>query len=1117
MKIGLEKGPGISIVKTSRRYVLFFLVILLAMQTRATHAYGEGHVTIHEKNAPLIKILKEIRQQTGMGYGGQALNMNSGVPVTLSVKDAPLAEVLDRIFQPQPFTYEIVGQIIVVKPKGPADRAETGGSGKPEKPVRIRGIVYNESGQPLSGANVTIMETQKGTITNAKGEFDLGAVTQGNTILISFIGYAPQKIRVTADANPRIYMAVAKNELDKVVIQAYGTTTERLNTGNIATVTAAQIERQPAMNPLTALEGQVPGVVVTQTSGYASAPFKIEIRGRSTIDPSIPSEPLYIIDGVPLTILESGNAGAYSSGSVGVTQNGFLGPATGQSPFFSINPGDIESMTVLKDADATAIYGSRGANGVIIITTKKGKAGKTRLDVNAYQGENAVTQHFSMMNTRQYLTMRREALKNDNIAPTISNAYDLLTYDTTRYTDWQKALWGNRGHTTDVQTALSGGDQQTTFRLSGAYHRETSILTASGADQRGSVQFNLTHKSQDQRLTLSFTNMYTYSESNIAYSPGSATIAPDAPAFFTAPRQLNWNGWGLQANLLQSYAGPLLNTYDAKTGLLNSEVNLKYDIVKGLSVKTQVGYSTIHNTQAGATPIAAQNPMNSPYGSATFGNNNVSNAIVEPQIVFDQRVSKGKLEALAGGSYQALSTTGNSITGTGYDNDNLLGSIGNAGEKNAFDVYLQYHYVAGFGRINYNWEDKYIINVSGRRDGSSRFGPGKQFGNFGAVGVAWIFTQENWFKDHLQLLSFGKLRGSYGITGMDNIGDYQYLSRWSSQGTFPYNGTPSFSPLYLSNPDLQWQTNKKLEGAITLGFLKDRFTIEAVLYRNRCGNQLTDYLLPYLTGFSSVTENLPALVQNSGWEMTIRAKLIDKPKFSWTANFNLGVNRNKLLAFPNLAKSPYASYYVVGQSLNIKKYLHYTGVDPLTGQYTFQDRDHNGSINPIPQPGQSNDLYNRDMSIKFDGGFGTGLRYRSWQLDLFFRFRKQEVPASLSQSPGEPDNNQSTLLLNRWQKPGDHARFARVTTQPQLTDQFFYEFSDAVLSDGSFIRLQNVSLTYDFPVAWAKKFGMQGCRLYARGQNVFLLTKYEGIDPDSPSFGLLPPDKIFVGGIQFTF
>lgn len=1087
-------------------------ILLIAFYTVQARGIAQGKVTLTAKNASLDSILKEIAKQAGLGFTYTTdVTITIAKKVDISVKEASVTDALNICFKNQPFTYDIINNTIVVKNRQSVQTAAASVQG-PGKMVRARGIVYNEAGQPLSAANVTIKESGKGTITNAKGEYDF-MVPFGSSLVISFIGYAPEKVDVPENQIVQVYLTVAKNELDKVVIQAYGTTTQRLATGNITTVTAAEIEKQPVMNALQAIEGKVPGLVITQTSGYSSAPFKVEIRGRSIVDPSHASEPLYIIDGVPLTVLDvTGNGSNYAQGSMGFIQNGLQGPAQGQSPLFSINPNDIETVTVLKDADATAIYGSRGANGVIIITTKRGKPGKTRLELNFYNGGSTVTNHYTMLNTQQYLSMRHEAFANDGITPDAGNAYDLLAWDTTRYTDWQKFLWGKTGRTTDLEASLSGGDKQTTFIVAGAYHNQTSILSASGADQRVSVQFNLNHKSLNQKLNASFTSNYSYTFSDLIGLPGSSTFSPNAPAPFDANGNLNWDAW-------QPLPVPfvtLLQPYNSKTGFLNSRLFIQYELFDGLHISSSFGYSTMHNSQSYLTPIVSQNPLYNPLGQSDFGNNNLSNAILEPQIEYKKRIKRSILNTIVGATLQTVTQDGSHDVGSGYINDNLLHSISNAPTKNAIDNMGQYKYSALFARINYNIDNKYIFNVSARRDGSSRFGPGRQFGNFGALGAAYIFTEENWFKKHATFLSFGKIRGSYGITGSDNIGDYNFLTQWANSNTTYVSGLPSYVPLRHSNPDLEWQVNKKIELALDMGFLKDKISIELAFYRNRCGNQLVSMPLPTITGFNTVTGNLPATIQNHGFESIINLKLIDKKEIEWSANFDIGFNRNKLIAFPNLAQSTYASAFEVGKSLNIVKLLHYTGIDSQTGQYTFEDVNHDGQID-YNSSDSANDLSTKDLSVKFDGGFGTNFRYKGWQISLFFHFRKQTLRSNMS-TMGYPGlaNNFSTEILNRWQKPGDNALFARYTTQPQTSDFEFYTYSDGVFSDGSYIRLQNLSISYDLPGKLAKKLGLENLTIFGRGQNLFIITKYKGLDPDVPFFGAMPTSKIFTGGIKLN-
>jgi TonB-linked SusC/RagA family outer membrane protein len=1093
--------------------LVIILITVACLQVSAS-ALAQKKVTLNEKDAPLEKVFNDIRQQTGYNFLYELNILNGTSKVTINVKDANLQDVLNLCLANQPLVYTIAGNNIGVKKKEIQNVHPASA-----QPKEIKGEVLNKQGVPLSGASVLIKRTKTGTLTNEKGLFDLKDVLPEDILQISYIGYKTLNVQIGDKNIFNLTMEEATNALDQVVVQAYGQTTTRLNTGDISTVTAKEIEQQPVMNALTALEGKVPGLVVTQTNGYASAPFKVEIEGRADIDPSRPSEPLYIIDGVPLTILESGNAGNYSSGSTGMAQNGLIGPARGQSPLFSINPQDIESITVLKDAAATAIYGSRGANGVIIINTKKGQAGKTNFDVNFYQGENYVDSRYQLLNTQQYLAMREEALKNDNIKPNVSNAYDLLLWSPTRYTNWENEFWGNTGHTTDLETDFSGGDKQTTFRIGGSYHRETSILSAGGSDQRASIQFNLTHHSLDQKLLISFTNLISYSESNLRYSPSDVLLAPNAPPIFNSEGQPNWAGWQPVDDILSnSILQYLYQSYDAKTNFVNSALNFKYAIFKGLNISTQIGYSTSHNSQTNENPIVAQNPLNNPTGNSTFGNNNNSNLIVEPNINFIGLIGKGKIDLLLGGSFQSITQTGDILTGTGYINDLLLGSISNAPYQHGSDNYGQYKYAAIFARANYNLDDKYLIDISGRRDGSSRFGPGHQFGNFGAVGLAWIFTEESWLKDNFPLLSFGKVRASYGLTGSDNIGDYGYVSQWS--GTAPtYAGSPVYNPQNLANPTLQWQTNKKLELALDLGFLKDRITAEFSVYRNIISNQLVEQNEPEITGFNYIDANFPATVENTGIMANLKAKLIDAKDFRWSVNFDFATFHNKLKSFPGIEQSVYANQYTVGESLNIKRVLHYIGVDPKTGQYTFEDKNHNGIVNYNYYPGQVSDLYDIDAGVHSDGGFGTSLHYKSFQLDLFFRYRIQPYVINPNSSvPGIVNQNESTQVLNHWQQPGQQAEYASYTTQPysRSSDYLFYNNSDGNYSNGSYLRLQNVSITYDLKEKWAKKIGIGGCQIFARGENLFLLTKYNGIDPDVPSFGTLPPSKTFTVGLKIN-
>ena len=1105
------------LTKMLRVMRLTTLIVLIACLHASARSVAQS-VSFQGKDVPMLQVFLAIKQQTGYVVFYNVDDLKIAHPVTLDVKDVPLADFLDICLKDQPLRYSIENKTIFITLKASSPTGQPGDTTPPSKlsqVVQVHGTVFTESGETLSGANVTNMETQKGTITNARGEFSLSGVSINNTLIISFIGYAPQRIKIKDDANLKIYLKVAKNELDKVVIQAYGTTTNRLQTGDISTVTAAQIERQPVMNPLLALQGEVPGMTVTLNSGYASAPLVVDIRGQNSVNPSFPTDPLYIIDGVPLTVNEIGNSSSAQTGSTGFLQNnGLLGPAEGQSPLFSLSPEDIESISILKDADATAIYGSRGANGVVLITTKKGKAGKTKLDISAQQGENRITRFWQMLNTQQYLQVREEAFKNDGITPNISNAYDLISWDTTRYTDWQRFIMGDGGKVTNAELSLSGGDVRTTYRISGGYFRQTPINEVSGGDQRGHFLVNLSTKSANERLSATLAATYTIAQSNLIAMPGSPTMPPNAPAVYDSLGNLNYNGWGAGAG---SYPfGTLKTPYSATTYFLNSNLLMNYELAKGLNVKTSLGYNNAVVNNNDFTTIASQNPARNPQGLAQFGNSFNRNWIIEPQATYDVVLGKGKLSTLLGGSLQNNTTESQYVLGFGYTSDELLHTISNAGSISGTDNYGQYKFASGFARINYNWKDEFIVDLTGRRDGSSKFGPDREYGNFGAVGGAWIFTQENWFAKHLPVLSFGKLRGSYGTTGNDGIGPYGYLSRWTSNGLQTYNGIAPVVPTQHVDSNYQWEVDKKLETAVELGFWKDKLTVTAAWYRNRCGNQLINYPLPSFTGFNSVDANLPALVQNTGWEFKAIAKVIDVKNFTWSLRGNISFNYNKLVAYPGLSESPFATSYVVGQPLNITRLLHYTGVDPQTGQYTFFDKNHDGVI--TANPGPTDDRYIHNLNPKFFGGFGTAFTYKGFQLDLLFNYINQIAPNDISQglSPGTMSNQPVSLLGKEWKYPGDVASVARFTTQPQQSDAYFQQ-SDATYTSASYVRLHNVSLAYNLPTAYARKSGMQTATIYVRAQDLFVITSYRGIDPAVQNFGGYPPARVITAGLSLTF
>ncbi len=970
-----------------------------------------------------------------------------------------------------------------------------------QQAITVQGKIYDNLSS-LPGVSVTVKGTTVQTISNYDGSYTIKTTTK-DTLVFSMMGYAKREIAILGRNTINVSMSEEATSLQEVKINAgYYSVKEKERTGSIARITSKDIEKQPVTNVLATMQGQMAGVSVTQSTGVSGGGFDIQIRGQNSLRAN-GNAPLYVIDGVP-----------YSSEAIGGGITATVMPAL-TSPLNNLNPSDIESLEVLKDADATAIYGSRGANGVVLITTKKGKKGKTTFSTSINSGLGKVTRFMDMMKTPQYLQMRAEAYVNDGITPYPSDAYDINgTWDQNRYTDWQKTLLGGTNEITNIQAALSGGTAQTQFLVSGNFGKETTVFPGEFGYKKGNLHTNLNHESDNKKFRINFTAGYTVQDNNqpsTDLTPEAWSIAPNAPALYDENGNLNWEN-GTFNNPLRNLEGKsLANTKDVVANML-----LSYKLLQNLELKSSFGYTDLHHTESSTFPSTIYNPaygLGSEY-SVLFANNTSRNSwIIEPQLHWNKEFGKARVEALIGTTFQQQNNVQLVQQASGFMSNSLIYNLAAASNISVFtDEATVYKYQAFFGRVNLNWDKRYIINITGRRDGSSRFGPGKQFANFGAIGAAWIFSNEAFIKDNVNFLSFGKLRASYGTTGNDQIGNYQFLNTYSTSGN-NYQGTIGLHPTRLYNPDFGWETNKKFEAALETGFLNDRITLTSAWYNNRSSNQLVGIPLPGTTGFPSMQANLDAAVQNRGWEFTLRTVNFQKENFSWTTSLNFTTTRNKLLSFPGLETSTYANQLVIGQPLNIKKVYHFTGVDPQTGIYQFEDVNNDGIITATEDKKTV-----KDLNPEFYGGLQNQLKYKQWQLDFLFQFVKQEnynTAATLA-LPGTM-SNQSTIVGNHWQSPGDSAPYQQYSSGANgaAVDAFYkYISSDAVITDASFIRLKNIALSYEVPKKWMKNVQ---CKVSLQGQNVLTFTSYKGGDPEFTALGFLPPLRIITSGIQVSF
>jgi TonB-linked SusC/RagA family outer membrane protein len=997
----------------------------------------------------------------------------------------------------------------------------------------------------LDGAAVLVKGTKRGIPTDVHGRAILKGITTVNTVLVvSFTGYVTQEVKLSNSLSV-VHLQPSTSELDQVQIIGYGTESKRFSIGSYATVNATDIENQPVTNPLLALEGRAPGLDVTAMNGVPGSTVLVQVRGQNSLGANSIGQkpydqPLFIIDGVP-TAMQNVNISQLSNLANAQSYDGGISQPTGISPFNSINPNDIESISILKDAAATSIYGSQGANGVILITTKKGKPGKTTVDINLNSQYNEVARPIQLLNTQQYLQLRKEAFAEDGITPNnnpndYSGGYapDLTIYDQNKYTNWQKIIQGNTTHNTNAHASVSGGTANNTFIVSGGYTRSDYNYPGNFADQRYTLHSALTNTSTNKRFSLQLITDYGYDQNNSAGFGGSQSVVlpPNSPDMIDGNGNLIWSYKGVPLNTQNFYAYSKQPSNLASFNF-NSALNLNYQIIQGLTIGVNLGYNRNTGTEHSIYPLSSQAP--SQYGNtieAAFANTSAQTINIEPQLNYNKTFGKGVLTASLGGTYRKNTTYFYQTQAYGYANDDFLNSINGATTTYPFDQANIFKYVAARARVKYVYDQKYIVEVSGTRDGSSNFGPGRQFGNFGSVGAGWIFSEEKVFKEVLPFVSFGKLSGSYGTAGSDASKSYAYQALYQAaqnSGTATFQGIKQGFPYNLYNSNFSWATKKSLNLAVDFGLFNNRLMLNATYYRDREGDELVDYPLAIQAGFSTVYENQNAIVQNKGLEFTATSTNIKTKDFTWTTNFNLTFNRNKLLAFPNLAASSYAQTYVIGQPASIVFGYRYKDVNPTTGLFEFYDK--NGNVTSNPNYGTAaqggDEVVTGNREVNYMGGFGNTFTYKKFSLYVFCQFSSGDEPNAISalysrNAPGEESNLPTYVLGKYWTGPGDtHATLQRLGSSDNsqyLGATYDFVGSTGAITNDTYLRVKTAALSYALPDAWLKKVNIQGASIYVNAQNLFTITNYKFGDPEQPgNFTSFPLQRIVAFGLSLKF
>lgn len=963
----------------------------------------------------------------------------------------------------------------------------------------ISGTVTS-SNKPLLGVIISQKGSDQVTTTNEKGTYRLEVNAENPILLFRHPEYSEQQITVSNQSVININLEQKVKGIEEVILNAgYYKVKDKESTGSIAKVSAKDIENQPINNVLSAAQGRMAGVSIVQNSGMPGGGYDIQIRGKNSLR-SAGNAPFYIVDGVPV------------GGEITSQFSGLILPANSINPLNSINPNDIESIEILKDADATAIYGSRGANAVILITTKKGKSGKLSLNFGTSYSVSSVINKLKMMDTADYIHMRKTAYQNDGIVDYPPNGYDINgVWDLNRNTDWGKVLIGNTSDAFNSNLSLSGGNERTSFLVSYAHSEQSTVFSPEYKYKTHNLSSSLKHSSSDNRLQLNVSNRFSMQDNNVVsedITKRSLLLSPNAPQLYSENGNVNWEN-----NTFNNPIAIYATTYSNKNIQFLNNINMQYKLFDDLLLKLNGGINYQSFDERSLKPNTMYNPATAQGQSSAFSQSYKNNQdrfsfILEPQLNWHFRIKEHKLEVLVGTTFQRETNELGSLIGVGFESNVFLENIGAAQTKIISDqITTEYRYAAFFGRVNYQFAGKYILNMTGRRDGSSRFGPNNKFANFGALGAAWIFSEENFLKDK-KWLSFGKLRASIGTSGSDNIGDYGYLDTYTVSSS-TYNTSTGLNPSRLFNPDYSWEKTMKVEAALELGFFKNRINLVTAMYKNRSSNQLVGYQLPATTGFSSVLANLDATVENFGWEFELNAKPFSGKNFQWETGFNISFPKNKLISFPGLAGSTYANNYIIGQPTSIVKLYQYEGINPATGIYMFTDFNGDGKIS---SPNDRQAVAN--IGVQYFGGLSNSLRYKNWNLSFLFQFVKQKnwnynnimpIPGSM--------NNQPLEVLNVWSvenSQGSYMPYSSGSNAVKNQAQVFFTSSTAAVSDASFIRFKNIEIGYHVQL---NDSVFKNVKVYFQGQNLLTFTNYFGIDPEFRTIGYLPPLKTYSLGI----
>ncbi|WP_229206165.1 TonB-dependent receptor [Dyadobacter fermentans] len=1081
-------------------------LILTMVCLHVSAASFSQKVSMAVRNKPLAAVFADIQQQTGYQFFYDNKVVKKGNKVTVDIRSGSIVEVMDAVMKGQPLTYSIIDKTVVIKrkpetgrdtrPESNAGNAEMKAvlpASQPEKRLEtlllrgpaeyqkadlgITGKVTDDKGEGLPGVSVILKGTQRGTTSDVDGSFRIDVPDKGSVLIFSFVGYVSKEVTVGPEATLTVTLQTDNRSLEEVVVVGYGTVKKSDLTGSLSQVKAKELNAYPATNVLQALSGRAAGVQVLQNNGSPGSGVSVRIRGTNSVNGG--NEPLYVVDGFPIN---------------------------GSNPTI-LNNADIESMEILKDASATAIYGSRGANGVVLITTKQGKAGKTRVDFETSYSIQKLRKRLDMMNATEYATFYNEQAANDKLNPYFTQAQ--IDAMGAGY-DWQDLIFRTAAMKSTA-LSVSGGNDKTNFSLSGSTFNQDGIIKGSDYN-RYSIRANINHtisKMFSVNFSGTLSRLVTARKDSEGGGRGTSMISS---AIGAPPSLTPYNEDGIYRILATAYpfvATDLINPINfineqnektrANVALLNAA--LVFKPIEDITIKIAGGLENRDDRtdRYTTTRFVRSN------GSASVNTGQFTSFLSENTVSYNKTIAdKHSVSAVAGFTYQDFTSTALSASGVGFLSNTTetydLRSAATPGiptSDYSKSVLLSY-----LARLNYAFDSKYLATVSLRRDGSSKYSEGDKWGYFPSAALAWRVSNEDFLKNNT-VISDLKARASWGLTGSQAISAYATLNQLDAgKTTFGDALYSTYTPGTKLPGNLKWETTEQKDFGIDLGLFKNRLIVAVDYYVKNTRDLLNTVTLPASLGYTTTIRNIGE-VQNKGFELGLDGRILTGA-FKWDLNANISLNRNKVLKLND-------GQDILGGTVNVVVINDVTNIlregRPIgqfwgymedgydeKGKIRYQDTDGDGSITIKDK------TYIGNPNPDFIYGINSNMSYKNFDLTFFIQgvsgndmFNASGMSSTIDYGFGL--NMPKEVYQNHWTPSNTNAKY------PLISNSVNARVSNRYIEDGSYLRLKNIQLAYNFPLQkWGVKW-ISHAQLYASAQNILTLTKYSWWDPEVNSRG----------------